>query len=142
VVETSEKRRFSISADGRLIRAAHGHSIPVELGLSPKEPPKVLYHGTATRFLKSILSHGLRPQARQHVHLSADEATAYLVGQRHGHPTVLTVEAGRMHAQGFRFFLADNGLWLTDQVPSEFIESPASSPADSATTSRQPKPSR
>lgn len=121
VVETSEKKRFSLSADGQRIRAAQGHSVAVELGLSPREPPSVLYHGTATRFVGSILSEGLKPQKRQQVHLSVDEATAHRVGQRHGKPEILKVEAFRMHAKGFKFFLADNGVWLTDEVPPEFL---------------------
>jgi putative RNA 2'-phosphotransferase len=139
VVETSEKKRFSISADGRRIRAAQGHSVTVQLGLSPREPPSVLYHGTATQFVASILAVGLKPQARQQVHLSVDEETAHRVGQRHGKPTILAVDALRMHANGFLFFLADNGVWLTDQVPPEFLTPLASSAADSAMTSRQPK---
>lgn len=138
IVATSDKKRFSISADGLRIRAAQGHSVTVELGLLPQEPPSMLYHGTATRFVESILSAGLTPQARQQVHLSADEATAHRVGQRHGKPVIFKIEALRMHAKGFKFYIADNGVWLTDQVPPEFL-APSSSTADSATTSRQPK---
>src|SRR5262245_59318437 len=52
VVETSDKKRFSLSADGRRIRAAQGHSVSVDLGLPPREPPDVLYHGTAERFME------------------------------------------------------------------------------------------
>ena len=137
-VETSDKKRFSISADGLRIRAAQGHSVAIELGLSAQAPPSVLYHGTATRFVESILSEGLKPQARQHVHLSTDGATARRVSQRHGKPAIFKVEALRMHAKGFKFYLADNGVWLTDQVPLEFLAL-SSSTADSATTSRQPK---
>lgn len=121
IVETSDKKRFSLSQDGLHIRAAQGHSVTVALGLSPQEPPSILYHGTATRFVDSILSEGLKPQARQQVHLSADEATAYRVGQRHGKPVILKVDALRMHTKGFKFFLADNNIWLTDQVPPEFL---------------------
>lgn len=99
----------------------------------------MLYHGTATQFVGSILSEGLTPQGRQQVHLSVDEATAHRVGQRHGKPIILKVEALRMYAQGFKFYLADNGVWLTDQVPPEFLVSSSSSVADSAMTSRQPK---
>jgi putative RNA 2'-phosphotransferase len=139
VVATSDKKRFSLSDDGQRIRAAQGHSVAVELGLSLQEPPSILYHGTATRFVHSILSEGLKPQARQQVHLSADEATAHRVGQRHGKPVILKIEALRMHAKGFKFFLADNGVWLTDQVPAEFLSPSSSSTADSAMTSRQPK---
>jgi putative RNA 2'-phosphotransferase len=121
VVETSDKKRFSLSADGLRIRAAQGHSVSVELGLLPRQPPAVLYHGTATRFAASILSEGLKPQARQHVHLSVDEATARRVGQRHGKPYIFQLDALAMHAKGFRFYLADNGVWLTDHVPPEFL---------------------
>ncbi|WP_457337012.1 RNA 2'-phosphotransferase [Rhizobacter sp. P5_C2] len=121
VVDTSDKKRFSVSPDGLRVRAAQGHSVAVELGLSPQVPPPVLYHGTATRFVESILSEGLKPQERQHVHLSADEATAQRVGQRHGSPLVLKVDALRMQAEGFKFFMADNGVWLTDQVPADFL---------------------
>lgn len=138
IIQTSEKKRFSVSDDGQRIRAAQGHSVSVELGLSTQEPPRLLYHGTAARFIDSILSQGLNPQSRQQVHLSADAATAHRVGQRHGKPIVLKIEAFRMHAGGFKFYLADNGVWLTDQVPPEFLAS-SSRTADSATTSRQPK---
>ncbi len=110
VVETSEKKRFTISTDGQRIRAAQGHSISVDFGLPAREPPRVLYHGTATRFVDAILSEGLKPQTRKQVHLSADEATAHRVGQRHGNPTILVVEAMRMHTKGFLFYLADNGV--------------------------------
>ena len=123
VVEISDKKRFSVSGDEQRIRAAQGHSVAVNLDLALQEPPWVLYHGTATRFVKSILLEGLKPQGRQQVHLSVDETTAYRVGQRHGTPAILKVEALRMHTQGFKFFLADNGVWLTDRVPPEFLVS-------------------
>ena len=129
VVETSDKKRFSLSADGLRIRAAQGHSVSVELGLSPKEPPPVLYHGTATRFVEAIIEQGLRPQARQQVHLSLDEETARRVGERHGKPHIFKIDALAMHASGLKFYLADNGVWLTDRVPSEFLV-PSSTAAD------------
>ena len=121
VVAESDKKRFSLSADIDRIRAAQGHSVSVELGLVAQEPPPVLYHGTATRFVEAILSEGLKPQARQQVHLSSDDATAQRVGQRHGKPHIFKVNAGGMHAKGFKFFRADNGVWLTDHVPPEFL---------------------
>ena len=137
VVETSDKKRFSVSPDGLRIRAAQGHSASVELGLPPQEPPEVLYHGTATRFVQSILAEGLTPQDRRHVHLSLDEATAHRVGERHGKPVIVRVEARRMHTKGFTFYLADNGVWLTDRVPPEFLA--LSGAAAATATSRQPK---
>jgi putative RNA 2'-phosphotransferase len=122
VVETSDKKRFSVSADGLRIRAAQGHSVSVELGLSPKETPPLLFHGTATRFVEPILQQGLKPQARQQVHLSLDEETGRRVGTRHGRPHIFKIDALAMHASGCKFYLADNGVWLTDRVPPEFLE--------------------
>jgi putative RNA 2'-phosphotransferase len=121
LVASSDKKRFSVSEDELRIRAAQGHSVTVDLGLPSREPPRTLYHGTATHFLDSILTEGLKPQSRQQVHLSADRTTAYRVAQRHGKPAILTIDALRMHASGFKFYLADNGVWLTDQVPSDYL---------------------
>ena len=96
VVATNDKKRFSFSPDGRLIRANQGHSVEVDLGLVPVEPPELLYHGTVERFLDSIREKGLVRGNRHHVHLSADRDTAARVGQRRGQPMALVVEAGRM----------------------------------------------
>jgi putative RNA 2'-phosphotransferase len=121
IVATSDKKRFTLSVEGSRIRAAQGHSVEVELGLEPVIPPATLYHGTASRFLGAIRIHGLTPGRRQQVHLSSDEETATAVGQRHGRPVVLRVRAGAMHEAGHRFFRADNGVWLTDRVPPEYL---------------------
>ncbi|WP_443749172.1 RNA 2'-phosphotransferase [Asticcacaulis solisilvae] len=122
IAANCEKQRFSFSPDGLRIRAAQGHSVTVELGLKAVTPPDILFHGTATRFADAIRTEGLKPQARQQVHLSGDEETALKVGQRHGKPIIFRVAAGRMQAEGFAFFQADNGVWLTDTVPPQFLE--------------------
>jgi putative RNA 2'-phosphotransferase len=81
----------------------------------------VLYHGTASRFLKSILASGLRAGGRHHVHLSADVQTALRVGARHGFPAVLVVDAARMRADGIAFYQSDNGVWLTGEVRPKYL---------------------
>ena len=124
ITAESDKKRFTLSEDNLRIRAAQGHSIKVELGLTPVTPPDILFHGTATRFADAIKAEGLKPQSRQQIHLSLDEDTAVKVGQRHGKPIVFRVEAGRMHAEGYLFFRADNGVWLTDAVPPAFLLAP------------------
>lgn len=121
VVATSDKKRFTISEDGQRIRANQGHSVSVDLGLKPVEPPAELFHGTATRFEASIRAEGLIKQSRQHVHLSPDYETAVKVGQRHGKPVVLRINAKAMHEAGHEFFISENGVWLTDGVPPEYI---------------------
>ena len=122
VVARNDKQRFAISNDGLRIRASQGHSTAtVQISHQAITPPPMLYHGTASRFVAAILREGLRAGARHHVHLSAEYTTAVTVGTRHGVPVVLGVDAAAMDAAGFTFFLADNGVWLTDAVPPRYL---------------------
>ncbi|MEJ3747228.1 RNA 2'-phosphotransferase [Actinomycetes bacterium KLBMP 9797] len=122
VVAGADKRRFEVR-DGR-IRAAQGHTVAVDLRLSPLAPPPVLHHGTVARFLARIRVDGLTPRGRTHVHLSADRHTATTVGARRGEPVILVVDAAAMHDNGHAFYQATNGVWLTDHVPPQWITYP------------------
>ena len=122
VVETNDKKRFLISEDGERIKANQGHSIKVKLKLEPVTPPDVLLHGTAERFLESILKEGLTNQQRHHVHLSETQKTAMSVGSRCGKPVLLKVDSRRMHSDGFEFFKTENDVWLVDCVPVKYLE--------------------
>jgi putative RNA 2'-phosphotransferase len=121
IVATSDKQRFTLSADGSRIRAAQGHSVEVDLDLPPSTPPAVLFHGTARTNIDAILAEGLKPGTRQHVHLSPNEETACRVGMRHGVPVIFQVDTARMHADGLVFWQADNGVWLTDAVAPTYL---------------------
>ncbi|MXP27678.1 RNA--NAD 2'-phosphotransferase [Porphyrobacter algicida] len=121
VVAESDKNRFELSGDGKLIRARQGHTIPVSLNWPVTEPPEILFHGTVERFVASIFSQGLKPMGRHHVHLSSDVGTARTVGARRGKPIVLRVLAGRLSAQGQEFRISGNGVWLTDHVAPAYI---------------------
>jgi putative RNA 2'-phosphotransferase len=121
VVSQNDKKRFSFSVDGRRIRANQGHSIDIDLGYEAMQPPAVLYHGTATRFLDNIFKAGLQKQQRHHVHLSADLETASKVGVRHGKLAVLRIDAQRMAADGHVFYRSPNGVWLTETVPVDYL---------------------
>lgn len=124
VVANSDKQRFALDPSGTRIRANQGHSVQVALELSPQQPPETLFHGTATRFLDAIRTSGLLKMQRHHVHLSADQVTATSVGQRHGRVVILTVRAGDMWRDGHTFYRSANGVWLTDAVPTAFIDFP------------------
>ena len=124
-VHAEGKRRYAYDASGTRIRALQGHSVPVDLGLEPVDPPPVLFHGTHPAALAAIRDEGLRPMGRHHVHLSPDEATARQVGGRRGRPVVLRVDAAAMARDGHAFLLAANGVWLTDAVaPGYLAEAP------------------
>lgn len=122
VVANNSKQRFEFSDDRSRIRARQGHSIPIELEYEAVAPPDVLFHGTADRFLESILAEGLRKQGRHHVHMSTDKATMLEVARRHGKAVLLEIDSAGMHDSGFEFFLTANNVWLTDHVPTEFLK--------------------
>ena len=130
IVRTSDKQRFSLSSDGARIRANQGHSVDVELGLAPMEPPAELFHGTSEEVVPAIRRDGLLRMARTHVHLSVDEKTANTVAKRRAGATVLVrVDAAAMHRDGHAFFRADNGVWLTLAVPPQYLRFPHARPA-------------
>lgn len=122
IVETNAKKRFAFNDSNDKIRANQGHSIEVELGYAPQKPPTVLYHGTGQKSVNSIKLTGLEKRQRQQVHLSKDIETAIAVGQRHGKPFIFEVLAEQMYNDKHEFFLSDNGVWLTDNVPTKYLK--------------------
>lgn len=122
VVRTNNKKRFAFNEDQTKIRASQGHSVEIELGYSPVPPPDKLYHGTATRFLNSIMKDGLNKGSRHHVHLTDNLETASNVGQRHGKLVMLEVDAKSMFEKDYHFYVSENGVWLTENVPTEFLK--------------------
>ncbi|WP_193212412.1 RNA 2'-phosphotransferase [Luteolibacter marinus] len=124
VVLTNDKQRFAFNGDETRIRANQGHSVTVDLALVPQPPPECLFHGTVERYVESIRKDGLQKGSRHHVHLSPDLQTATKVGERRGKPVILKVLARDMCVAGHEFFVSNNGVWLTDEVPPSFIEFP------------------
>ena len=121
IVAENDKKRYVLSEDGKRIKAAQGHSVDVDLELKRETPPLILYHGTVRNALEDIMNGGLDKMSRHHVHLSKDNETAVKVGSRRGAPVILQVEAKRMHNDGFKFYISENGVWLTDNVPMKYI---------------------
>ena len=122
VVATNDKKRFAFDETKTKIRASQGHSIAVEIGFEEKIPPKVLYHGTAEKNVKAIFKNGLQKRQRHHVHLSTETETARKVGIRYGKPVIFRIDAEKMSAENFKFYISANGVWLTDEVPPGFLE--------------------
>lgn len=121
IVRTDHKQRYSFNEDKTLIRANQGHSVKVDVQLQERQPPEILYHGTAEKFVDVIMQEGLKPMGRLYVHLSKDLETAVKVGKRHGKPVVLKVQSGSMYEDGYPFYFSENGVWLTKQVDKKYI---------------------
>ena len=122
IVRTDEKQRYSFNEDKTLIRANQGHSVPVDVELEEIIPPEYLYHGTGEKYVDSINKQGLIPKSRLYVHLSSDTETAGKVGFRHGKSYIYRVLSGKMAQDGYHFFRSVNGVWLTREVPTDYLK--------------------
>jgi putative RNA 2'-phosphotransferase len=61
---------------------------------------------------------------RHDVHLSPDKETATRVAIRRGKPVILVIETYPMLRDGYQFRVSDNGVWLTPEVPPQYIKFP------------------
>lgn len=121
IVRENNKQRYSFNADHTKLRANQGHSLQVDVELTPVKSPRYLYHGTASRFLPAIQREGIKKMSRQYVHLSGNFQTAVEVGRRHGSPVVITISAEAMAHDGVTFYLSENGVWLCEYVAPEYF---------------------
>lgn len=126
IVAEDEKGRYSISPDGKMIRANQGHSIK-DLVMNYKEVPldelpNILYHGTSKDNYDKIIESGtIKPMSRQLVHLSKDIETASKVGNRHGKLELLAIKTKRLAMDGHKIFISENGVYLVDEVPVRYF---------------------
>lgn len=122
IVNEDVKGRFEFSEDKTSVRALYGHSIDVDLELELKFPPTILYHGTAEKYLDSIMREGLRLCKRNFVHWSDTIDMAIQIGARHGNPVVLSIDTEAMISAGYKFYKAQNGVWLTGEIPTLYLK--------------------
>ena len=94
IVETSDKQRFAIDATGQRIRANQGHSVDIDLGLAPSEPPPILFHGTGETIGRGDPRRG--PQG------GSAAARASFAGRRHRHQGRPAARASRGAAHSSR----------------------------------------
>lgn len=121
IMHDSDKKRFEIK-NGKIC-ALYGHSVPGIIKRRKSIPPKILYHGTAHRFLKSIEKEGLLPMGRQYVHLSTYIAMAASVGKRRDqHPAILIVNAEKAYKDGIDFYVGNDEVWLCNHLPWKYLK--------------------
>jgi putative RNA 2'-phosphotransferase len=124
IVDTNDKKRLAYDESHKKIRASQGHSIKVDVELKSERPPRILYHGTTEENYESIKKTGLTKMKRLYVHLADDKKVAYSVGKRYSkrkEPIILNIDAAAMYADGIKFYLSENNVWLTDNVPTKYI---------------------
>lgn len=121
VVAASDKQRFAFDETGNSIRANQGHSIEVDLQLSVQTPPAILYHGTHSKAVETILTTGLQKMSRHHVHLTTDVDSAQRVGARRGKSVILAIDAQSMEQDGYQFYCTENNVWLVNNVPPKYL---------------------
>lgn len=121
IVRSDEKQRYRYSEDRTKICANQGHSVKVDLQLTPAIPPQFLYHGTTESALDSIKAHGLQRRQRHHVHLGLDIEMTMKVAARRGRPHLLEIRSLEMHKEGYVFYQTANNVWLIEHVPAEFV---------------------
>ena len=121
IVANDAKHRYEFSEDNKSVRALYGHSNHVHIQWEITEPPAILYHGTAKRFLDFILKDGLKEMDRNYVHLSETIEEAIQVGKRHGEPVVLAIDTKMVIQDGGSFYRVTNRVWLTETVKARCI---------------------
>lgn len=125
IIDNNDKKRFVFNSDETMIRAAQGHSISVDLKMKRILPPDVLYHGTSISNSTYISKDGLKKMGRNHVHLTDDRSTAYSVGMRYAKYQnkiwIIEIDAKAMNDDGYEFYKSENGVYLTDNVPSYYF---------------------
>lgn len=118
--QSFDKVRWQFSDDKALIRATHGHSIPVSLS-DATPPPPLLYHGTSINKLEAIINTGLLPMQRQFVHLSESITLAQEVGKRHGKAILIEIDTEPMVKAGWLFYKTSENVWLTTAIPTTYF---------------------
>jgi putative RNA 2'-phosphotransferase len=122
VVEENNKKRFEFDTHEIRIRARQGHSMEVDVQLTEVEAPDELFHGTAVDTSEIIMKEGISKMSRLHVHLSKDEDTAKNVGSRKGKSVILVINTKQMTLDGYKFYISNNGVYLTEFVPPKYIK--------------------
>ncbi len=128
IVETDEKGRYQMKNSH--IRATYGHSIkvnPLESPDSVENLPDTLFYGANDYELNDLLKLGIIPGNQDRgnfLHLSIRKNDALNVARYHySQPRIIKIAVRLAHASGVRFKKVSPFIVLTDEVPSQFLES-------------------
>ena len=123
VVNELAGNRLELSGDGQAIRAVQGHSLAIRddgyLRVTlDDDTPELLVHGTNDASWMVIQQQGLKPMARQHVHLAPDVNKVRARSTVHIYVSKTAVIHG-----GLELLIASNGVILCrDTIPPECFQ--------------------
>lgn len=121
IIALDSKGRFELHRNK--VRAVYGHSIPVTINKSDGEIPDILYHGTPTENVESIMDEGLQPMSREDVHLTDDLEEAKNIGERHttGDISILQINAAELE-ESQDIEKRSSLIYTTDFIDSDYIK--------------------
>ena len=111
--------RFEIR-DGK-IRAVYGHSVELARPPAVAAPPAVLFHGTASGNLPSILRQGILRMRRRFAHFSTDYDWVVRFLSDKPTWTILAIDTPRAQKAGISFRKANDHVWLADSMDPQFL---------------------
>ena len=120
IAKADEKGRYQV--EGENIRATYGHSIEIELDLPTDDIPEALYWPCEPTEAEAIVQLGITSGNRNHIHLSKTIANALEAGHvRINRPAIIEVDTIRAIADGHTIYRAGTTVYLTDEVPPEYL---------------------
>ena len=120
IANADEKGRYQV--ENEMMRATYGHSIELDLDLPTDDIPEVLYYPCETEQVETLLEYGITAGDRKNVHLSRSIRNAMDAGHVRIHrPAIVEVDTARAIADGHTIYRAGTTVFLTDEVPGEYL---------------------
>jgi putative RNA 2'-phosphotransferase len=120
IANADEKGRYQV--ENGMIRATYGHSIELDLDLPTDDIPEALYYPCESGDVETLLEYGITAGDRKNVHLSRSIQNAMEAGHvRIDRPTILEIDTTRAIADGHTIYRAGTTVFLTDEVPGEYL---------------------
>jgi putative RNA 2'-phosphotransferase len=120
ISNADDKGRYQV--ENGMIRATYAHSIEIDLDLPTDDIPEGLYFPCSPDDVATLLEFGLTAGDRKNVHLSRTIPNAMEAGHVHIHrPAILEVDTSRAIADGHTIYRAGKTVFLTDEVPGEYL---------------------
>lgn len=131
IVETNDKKRFSLNEDNTLICANQGHSENIAINktynqLTDPDTELILYHGTDDVIAELIKNDVMKTGNRQHVHWTPNINLAKKRANQRSEwnktkPVLITLKIKTYLNNKGKIFISDNNVYLTPEIKPLFL---------------------